>query len=253
MTRYDVWLDQLSLAHSAPELLLLDVEEHQPVLDVQTFAPALGDGLHLGPLARQSLSVHVRFAVRARDPARRKAILQKLRTQAEHTRHLAVSDRPGQFLAVDTATLPASQSALKWAEDLTLIFTACRIPYWQQQAPTRAGSAHPVLCPPGDAPACPLDVTWQHQGSATAVTLTLITPLSRITLRQMSIAPGETLQLTHPEGILAARVGARDVLACRTPDSSDDLLLPCGVHSTVNISAGDIPHTFTLAARGRWL
>lgn len=252
MTRYHVWLNGLGLQDIDPAIFITDVQEHAPEPLLTTAPRAQGDGLHILRRSRQSLSVAVRFAVREYQPARRSAILQKIRAWALQGGSLTTGDRPGQRLCVDPAELPSAHSTLRWTEELTLLFTARSLPYWEEASPTQAITPATLMLP-GDAPSAPMELHWCCTATA-AVVLTITTPLSTMTFIDLPAVTGQELVITHASGVLTAFIGETDVLPCRTPESSDDLLLPCGVASAVTVTVdGAAAQGCTVSARGRWL
>ncbi len=251
MTRYQVWLDQQGLQDIDPAIYITDIQEQPPSQLLSTAARAQGDGVFLARRNRQSLSVTVRFAIREPRPARRQAVLQKVRVWAQQGEFLSTSDRPHQRLRVQVENLPALQSALKWTDALPITFTAYTAPWWEDAQPTT--SATSTLYLPGDAPSAPMDLRWVCAGNPPAE-LTITTPLSSITFRDLPVSKGRELVISHESGVLTATVDRHDVLPHRTPESSDDLLLPCGQSSTVTITADGAAATgCTFSARGRWL
>jgi len=253
MTRYQVWLDGLGLQDVHPAIRVLDVQEETPSRQFTTASRALGDGQFVTRRSRNSLSITVRFAIREYSPARRKAIMQDIRAWAQG-RWLSLGDRPGQRLLVEAETLPAVQSALKWTDACSVSFIACASPYWEEAIPVPAGQASPVITPPGDAPCCPLDLRWKCGSTSGKITLSVTTPLSSIVFSDLPINTGQELIISHENGFLSATVNGADVLACRTPQSSDDLLLNCRKANAVTVSVtGASTGDYTLSARGRWL
>lgn len=251
MTRYHVWLNGLGLQDIDPTVYITDVQEYAPEPLLTTAPRALGDGLHVLRQSRQSLSVAVRFALREYQPARRSAILQKIRGWAAQGGSLTTSQRPGQRLMVDPAALPA-HSALRWTEELTLLFTARIAPYWEEAYPVQS-SVPITLTLPGDAPAAPMELRWPCTATASA-DMTITTPLSSLSFHALPAIVGQELVISHKAGVLTAFIGETDVLPCRTPESSDDLLLPCGTPALVSVKVnGADAQGCTVSARGRWL
>lgn len=251
MTRYQVWLDQQGLQDIDPAIFITDIQEQPPSQLLSTAARAQGDGVFLARRNRQSLSVTVRFAIREPSPARRQAVLQKVRAWAQQGSFLSTSDRPLQRLKVQAENLPTLQSALKWTDALSITFTAYEAPFWEDSQPTTATASSLYL--PGDAPSAPMDMRWVCNSAAPDV-VTMATPLSSITFRGLPLKAGQELVISHESGILTATIDGADVLPCRTPESSDDLLLPCGQTSTVTLTAdGQAATGCTFTARGRWL
>lgn len=244
MSRYDVWLNGRALHGLDPCLCITDMQELPPQQLLTTAARALGDGVHVLRQARQRLSVEVRFVIRAYAPARRKAVLQLVQAWAGSGGVLTLGDRPGQQLKVIVQELPQLQSALRWTEELSLTFTACQCPYWEQRIPTQFTPGAVTL--PGNGPNAPVDFQWTSPGGVASFRAE--TPLSRLVL-ELPTTTGQVLTLTHQAGVPVMALDGVDVLPYRTPDSSDDLLLPCGCASTISVTEGDC----TLWARGRWL
>ena len=250
MTRYKVWLDQQGLHDIDPAICILDLQEQPPSQLLSTAARAEGDGVFLARRVRQSLSVTVRFAIREPHPARRQAILQKVRTWAQGS-VLSTGDRPQQRLKVQAESLPTLSSALKWTDALSLTFTAYEVPFWEDAQPTT--STVPTFYLPGDAPAAPLDMRWSSAISTPHV-VTITTPMSSITFRDLPLHAGQELTISHETGVLTATIDGADVLTHRTPESSDDLLLPCGQANTVTVTADGTDVSGSIFyARGRWL
>lgn len=249
MTRHQVWLNGRALHSMNPAIRITDVQELPPVQFVSALQRASGDGMHLLRQARQSLSVEVRFVIREYATEKRMAALQQVLTWAQPGGILTLGDRPRQRLLVTAAQLPTLQSALRWTEELSLLFTAYHGPYWEDAFPTSFTPG--TLRLPGNGPAASVDFRWLTLGGS--VQFCAETPLSRLCLN-LSCAENQELLLTHLNGIPLLTLNGQDVLACRTPDSSDDLLLPCGTACTVRITANGQPaEGCTLSARGRWL
>lgn len=244
MSRHQVWLNGQALHSLHPAIRITDVLEPAPHQLLTTAARAAGNGVHILRQARQSLSVEVRFVIREYAPARRKAVLQAVQAWASPGGILTLGDRPGQQLCVIAQELPCLQSALAWADTLSLCFTACQSPYWEQALPTVFAPGPVVL--PGNGPAAPVDLRWVSPGGQAAFLAE--TPLSRIHLN-LPTARGQVLTITHRAGVPVITLDGQDVLFSRTPDSSDDLLLPCGVPGSISVTPGEC----TLEARGRWL
>lgn len=251
MTPYQVWLNGLSLQDVNPSIRITDVQELAPSQLTTTAAMAAGDGLRLLRHARQSLSVAVCLTIREYSMTRRKEALAAVLAWARPGGWLTLGDRPGQRLNVVAQVLPSLQSAMRWTDALTLRFTAYEVPFWEESIPTHILPGRRIHLP-GNGPAAPVDFCWTAPGGS--VSLRVQTPLSCIQLDSLPTAAGQKLMLTHAGGVPIITLDGKDVLAYRTADSSDDLLLPSGETSTVEVTANGAPtQGFTLTARGRWL
>ena len=252
MTRYRVWLDGLGLHDLDPCLIITDVCESAPRMQLKTAARAQGDGLVRTRRTRQSLSVTVRFLIREYDPMRRQGVMQKLHAWAQgHC--LTFSHRPGQELLVTLDAFPTVTSALKWTEELSITFTAYALPYWRSVEPaTLTTNASAAMMVEGTAPFAPADVTVTTGGSGTTTAITVQTGSHAITLQRLSLAPGATVVFSYDDqGVLHITSGGASLLSRRTADSADDLLMIPGQSNTVSCS-GDQPLTATFAVKGVW-
>lgn len=250
MTQFHVWLRGEALESVDSAIRITDVQELPPKELRSTARRCQGDGLTIIEQARQSLTVAVRFLIREARPIQRKAILRQVQTWAAPGGRLTISDRPGQFLNVVAEGLPTIESSLRWTDEMMVQFTACDVPYWEEEQTVECSPGRVYI--PGNAPHTPVDFRWIVPGGAAA--LCISTPMSTITLQGLTASCGQELVLTHRQGILTATLGGADVLSARTPDSSDDLLLPCGQSSTISLTVnGSASQDGRFSARGRWL
>ena len=252
MNRFQVWLDGKSLHSIDPSIRIVDVKEHVPVTRTAAASTALGDGQHVTQRTRESLSVTISFVIREYTPCRRKAIMQNIRAWAQGTT-MQLNDRIGMRLTVAVESLPTVLSSMKWTDTCTMTFTASEVPYWEESFAATATAASPNITPPGDVPTCPADFTWTADADG-PVTLVIQTPLSSITFADLPVTTGQTLTLGHVNGLLTAALDGADVLAFRTPASSDDLLLNCGRRNRTSVTVNGVAAAaYTISARGRWL
>lgn len=242
-TRFRVWLDGQGLHDLDDTLIITDVKELPAQEDLHT-VPGLTTGARLVRRVRRSLSVQIRFMVRQRDPVLRKAVMEAVRAWAGG-RVLTLSDRPCQQLQVVCDHLPMAASALKWTEECTLTLTAYALPYWQSETPSTLTTSSSGEIPiPGNGPCTPVDVTLTPHNSL----VTLAADICRITLEDVAV--GTPVTLGHnDDGRLFIRQGERSLLASRTADSADDLLVVPGKRCIFSVSGG----TATFSARGVWL
>ena len=73
-TRYEAWMNGVALSSLADEIIIDDIQEQQPKTNVESYTVAIWNGTRVMHSARPSLSVTVRFMVRAYDPARRQTM-----------------------------------------------------------------------------------------------------------------------------------------------------------------------------------
>lgn len=255
-TRYDVYMDNLPLSAVDPAIYVTDVQETQPSYDTTAMARARGDGARVTRRVRDSLQVRVYFAVRETDVDRRRDIIQRAAVWAMGGRYLAIGDRPGQRLRVVCDTLPSVTSALRWTQDLIMVFTAYAMPYWEADTPTRASftgtSGTATIRQAGTAP-CFLEAEISNTSGSTLTSLSLTADSQTMAFTGMALGAGKTLKIYYDDNwLLRAEVDGASVLNRRTVDSADDLMIPPGKATTVTIAA-DKAVSVTLKARGLWL
>ena len=249
-TRYDVYMDNLPLSAVDPSIYVTDVQETQPSYDTTAMDRARGDGARVTRRVRDSLQVRVYFAVRETDVDRRRDIIQHAAAWAMGGRYLSLGDRPGQRLRVVCDTLPSVTSALRWTQDLIMVFTAYAMPYWEADTPIRASftgkSGTAAIRQAGTAP-CFLEADIAN------TSLSLTADGQKMAFSGLALGAGKTLTICYDENwILRAEVDGASVLALRTADSADDLILQPGKATTVTIEASHAV-SVTLKARGLWL
>ncbi|MGN0747314.1 MAG: hypothetical protein ACI4ML_11605 [Aristaeellaceae bacterium] len=255
-TRYDVYMDSLPLDAVDPAIYVTDVQETPASYDATTMKRAKGDGLRVLRRLRDSLQVRVTFMVRETDVGRRREIVQRVSAWAMGGKYLSLGDRPGQRLRVACETLPGITSALKWTQELTMVFTAYAMPYWEAETPTRASftgkSGTAAIRQAGTAP-CFLEAEISNTSGSTMTSLSLTADGQTMAFTGMALGAGKTLKIYYDDSwLLRAEVDGASVLNRRTADSADDLILPPGKATTVTIAA-DKAVTVTLKARGLWL
>ena len=140
-TRYRVWLDGQGLQDLDPCIIVSDIQELSPDMDVQTVSRVHGDGMRVIKRKRRTLTVAVRFYIDEYDTVRRKAIMQKVVGWACRGGRLSINDRPDQYLQVETDPLPALTSAQQWLGEQIMTFTAYGAPYWQEVHPVTASDS----------------------------------------------------------------------------------------------------------------
>lgn len=258
MNRFTCCLDGQSLAALDPAIMITDVTEFAPEVEIHTARTPRG--LRYTDAQRQSLTVSVTFVVRERSILRRAAILQKVAAWAEGML-LTLGHRPGQRLPCVCTMLPEPGSALKWTAPLQVAFTAYACPWWEAVQPATAwitpattqGSA--VLQPVGSAKHTPVEAIVYNQSAETVQELALVCGETRMAFIGLNMLPGERLHVAHDKhGCLTLTIlgeRSRSVMHLRTADSHDELLARCSAANVVSVNA-DHPVTAKFAARGRF-
>ena len=255
-TRYDVYMDNLPLDAVDPAIYVTDVQETPVSYDATTLKRAKGDGLRVLRRLRDSKQVRVSFMVRETDVDRRRDMIQRAAAWAMGGRYLSLGDRPGQRLRVVCDTLPSVTSALRWTQDLIMVFTAYAMPYWEADTPIRAsftGKSGTASIRQAGTASCFLEADIANTSGATLTSLSMTADGQKMAFSGLALGAGKTLKIYYDENwILRAEVDGASVLAQRTEDSADDLILPPGRSTTVTIEASHAV-SVTLKARGLWL
>lgn len=250
-TPFDCALSGVELSSLDGSICVLDVIENAPEMHIST-SSAHTDGQHILRRARKSLTVQVRFAIHEPNIARRRSVLRTVLAWADQGGLLTTSDRPGQRLRVICTQLPAMAADNMLAE-MTLAFTSTCVPWWEDESTVSvSGDAIMSLSVPGTADVAPVDVVAINTGADTITRLTLHCGMTEMVFNGIELAPGSFFSLIHQNGAALAWVDGESVLPCRTAQSADMLLAPCGADTTVYTSS-DSALQANFSARGRYV
>lgn len=255
-TRYDVLMDHQPLYAIDPSIYVTDVQESQVTYDATTAAKARRDGVHVLRRTRDSLQVRVSFAVRETDVGRRREIVQRVAAWAMSGKYLSLGDRPGQRLRVLCETLPTIISALKWTQDLVMVFTAYAMPYWEEEHPLLSSfagtSGSAMIRQIGTAP-CYLEADVINTSGDVLNSLSITADGKTMAFTELALPSGKTMKVYYDDNwLLRAEADGASALSKRTDTSADDLILQPGASTTVTIAANKAVKV-TLKARGLWL
>lgn len=253
ITRYDVCLDGISLAHLDPDIAVLDIQQEPGQISTQALSLINGHGYITGR-SKDQPRITVTFEIHTYDITRRQAIMQMITAWAMAGGYLTASDRPGQRIRVVCDQLPA-YGVKAWTGALQIVFEAYSLPYWEDAystvitATNQTKSAHV----PGNAPRmlarAKVDVTVTANAALTGFMVT--TGDTRIALNGLSLSSGSKVVFSHDEnGILSIMQGSTSLLPKRSTASSDDLLVECGRNNNFRINANA---TAVFEVRGLWL
>ena len=254
--KLDCQMNGMSLAALDAAILVTDIEEEGAPQTLTVCDLPGREGSRFIRRRRTSLTVKVRLMIRERSLPRRRILLEKLARWCTDG-YLTVSYRRGQRLGCVCVQGVEGISVTGWAEEITLIFRAYGLPWWEDTVPktlTLAQGEEGSMHLGGTA-----EHTWAEAEAAclTAVnTLTLLCGETAMTFTNLAMTPGETLRITWDrEGLQQIRIqgdNSRSALGNRTADSADDLLLPIGKTVPLRVEAdGQVSVTFR--ARGRYL
>lgn len=250
-TKFDCALGGVSLSSVHDGICILDIREDSPRMQMH-LAPLPGDGQQLLSRRRESLTVHISFALHVEDAALRSQLLSTVNHWAEKGGVFTASHRPGKRLHVIASSFP-HYAAGDWTQTLTLSLTTTFCPYWEDEAAVQGSGSSPfTLLVPGTAAAAPVNAVIINTGTEALTRLTLRCGDTQLFFEGLSLAPNGIFTFMYTEGVPTAWVSSVNALTYRTAQSSDDLLAPCGKSCTAYAS-GDQPVQATFSARGRYL
>lgn len=250
-TQFDCALNGILLSSVDDRICVLDIQENAPKLRTTSLA-LHPEGQHMLRQTRDSLTVQVRFAIHEEDPLRRREAAQAVHTWAAKGGLLTTSDRSGQQLTVICTGYPAV-AAGDWTQELTLTFQSARVPYWEDAETTSvSGSSVLTLTTPGTAESAPVDVVVVNNTAQTITHLKVRCGSTEMNFEGINFPANTMFVLNQTDGPLSARVMGSSILHCRTAESADLLLAPCGQSCTVYASA-DAPLQSSFTVRGRYV
>lgn len=131
VTRYEVTLNNVSMASVDSSILIHDVKYEKPEYSRNLFQLANRQGANIGKSYKRRSAVMITFEIRKYDVAERQEVAEKLIKWARNGGDLRINDRPGQKLICVCDELPAFESVRDWTSELSVTFAAYVVPYWQ--------------------------------------------------------------------------------------------------------------------------
>lgn len=175
ISRYEVKLNNVSMASLSEKILILDVNYETPKYTRNLFQRANRNGALVGKAYKQRAAVSIVFEIHEYNISDRQTILANIIKWAKDGGDLRINDRPGQKLICVCDALPAIESVRDWTGSMTITFAAYAIPYWQNvtaqtfsaelESGTEAdydedgGFVSTEIIPDGNAPYSFIDVT----------------------------------------------------------------------------------------------
>lgn len=234
---------------------LFDMTLHDQTLsglDDSITVTDIRESLQMKGNRRERIIVEVRLCIHEENPIRRREVMSRIIAWAGIGGYLTTTDRPGQRLAAVCTELPAL-SAQNWTAEMMLRFGSTHTPWWESSAPVMvSGNAVLTADVPGDAPMTVAEALLINTGTVVVNELRLQCALTQMTFRNLALQPGSIFCLMYSDGNLQVLVDGNSVLHCRTPESSDELTLPCGQTSTVYATTDGQPLEAAFTIRGRF-
>lgn len=256
------WIDArfrgISMADLAPSVHIMDVEEAEPSASIQHGANAGYSGSRFLGMYRETLDVVITFVVYDKNRQRRQQALDRVRMWARGVGELELSYRPGQVLRCRGGEGIGVPSVQKWADALTVTFTAYAVPYWIDRQINAAYSSEETtshslgLSPSGTAERCPMAFSLTAAAAVTSFTIRNTSTDTGMTFSGLSMSAGQTAEASYADGLLAVKIGDTSILSKRTPASSDDIWLRQRAGNEITATA-DGACTLVCTARGLYL
>lgn len=253
-SRYEAFLNGVALHSISPDIIIHDISYAQPSIKDETFSVAHRNGARLYKRSYSSATVEISFEIHAYSVAQRQEICQAICTWAKNGGELKTNDRDGLFLQCVCTEFPSIQSAMNWTDELSIVFTAYSVPFWQDVAQTSiaftagtSGSKSQYIG--GNADGSFVEAEIVAGASLSSVSLTVNG--RTLSLTGLSVSSGSTIKITYDtDGIQSIKVGTTSLLNKRS--GVDDLLVNCGESNTFSF-ASSASVTVTLKVRGLWV
>lgn len=250
ISRYAVWLNDVSLAEIDPDIYVADISYTAASPKVESSRLAASDGQYVSRDYIDSAKVAVSFEVHAYSTARRQAIVERIAVWAANGGWLKTSDRAGQKLYVRSSRYPAVNSVMRWTDNLSVEFTAYDFPFWVDEQPnaiTLAQGATGNLFVYGMRP------------TGAELAITAVSAVSRVEVHAgdsklildgISMVSGDVLNVSYTDDhhILEIKQGNTSLLNKRTAASDDDLIVSPGTNAVSFTADGNA--TCVLSVKG---
>lgn len=236
-TRYDAVINNVLLSSLDERIIVTDIQESKPDTRVSASEKPANAGSFWMRANRVSLSVTVKFVLWERDPAQRRMLLDKVIGWATgDLLWLGVSQRPGCYLIVRMDDPPVIPSAMKWLDEISIVFTAYEFPFWREieySQTTVAYGENGVLYAPGNGKTF-VSAQVTNTGTEEIAAVYLYVGATQMGFYGISLPAGQTLVISYDErNLLSAKIGDISVLDKRTTDSSDDMIMTSGQYTGV--------------------
>lgn len=248
ISRYEAYMDGVSLSSIDPAIYVLNIVPDSVQKQYNTNKVANRMGSRVVKASIESTSVTVNFEIHEYDTVKRDAICRKIQQWADGN-VLEVSNKPEQQLECVCTEYPVAD-AKNWTEELSMVFTAYNVPYWQEKNAKNitVTTENETAYVPGNAPESLVSAVVTVGSSITSCTLSVGS--KSITLSGISASAGDTITLDYDEkNILRIKKNNTSILNKRTAASADDLTAVCGKYNTFSAPA-TCSTVFTV--RGCW-
>lgn len=249
-SRYEATLNQVTLSSLDSSIYVYDIQYSAPDISTQVMAAAKRPGAIVTDRRQEKTTVTILFEIRKYSIADRQTVCQKITKWAMNGNLLEVNDRSGQQLHVICAQPPVIDSAMRWLNQLSVVFEAYDPPYWEAKNPTTktltGSDVDDTIIVPGNCDYAPVDVTITP--SSTLTSISVYAGDTHLTLTGISVTSSQSIVISHDDhGFLQIMQGSTSLINKRT--GSDDLLVKSGNTEVLSVSA-DVSVTALFSVRG---
>ena len=256
ITRYRVAVGGVQMDSLSDDLCILDVSYTSTEIQSPQNRSAGLDGYDKGQEYFEKQTVTVTFELHIYNTAKRNEACQKINKWASSGGSLTVNDRKDQRLVnIKCEKYASIESVRDWTAPLTIVFSTTYVPYWQSSTAKTLNlsgkSAKGTLKMDGNIGNALVAVTATAQATITSFQITVGD--TKLKLTGLNIASGKQLIIDYQRNrYLRIRADGTNVMSKLDPSSSDLLTAPCGVNTSVSITASN-KMAYEVTARGLWL
>lgn len=254
-TRYRISVGGKYLDAIDSRIVTTDIQHSAPEFARTVDVPGGSDGGVITRTYREKASVSVTFMLRIYSITERDEVMQEIKTWAKAGGTLLTNDRSGKRLYnVVCDQFPEVTSVRNWLDPITIVFSAYRVPYWQDSTVTTVTlsgtNASGKMTVPGNASQAYVSATITAKAAVTWFEIKTGSTTIKITA---NIAKDDVVEISYGTSHeITIKNGKTSLLSGRSPESADNLLLPCGKESSISIKA-DKKVSCQFKARGVWI
>ena len=232
---------QLDELHES--IVIQRVDPGTPQRNISAVAMMGGAGQRITGDHWETLDIIVEFGINLpkRQMELRRQVFEMVTAWALRGGWLTVNWMPNRRVWVDRVELPNGGDMWEWTNTYTITFRAYSVPFWQEENPASVAAnltSGSVVLGVGGNVQTVIDLTFKNTSGSTINTFSVSAGGNTISLSDIGLLNGETLQIHHgTDGLLRIVIGSRSVYNKRAAGGADDLYVQPG-NVTVSVTAG---------------
>lgn len=231
-----VALNGVQLDELDDRIIIKGIEEAAGRETISAVSLSSGWGQRVTNHHRDNVEVTVKYAINIRrdDLQGRSDLFEIINKWAANGGYLTVNYKANRRLYVVCAQLPGAGDQWERTTVYSIIFRAYSIPYWEEETPRVAGTGTGIsgncnLEVVGSAETV-ADITLKNMSGMDINSVTLNAGGSVMAFEGLGLGNGESLTVSHMEnGLVRIMIGSRSVMAKRTVNSANDMIVMPGV------------------------